>query len=581
MLYLEDFLELIEPFPQEIRERLTEMREIDLKIQNETDKLDDRLQIFFQQCKKQKADWKNENYEEIRKEYGKLLENADDKIKIANQLYDLIEKYLKKLDQEIQKFKMELEADNAGITSKLEHAAGISGAGPSNADLLAIMGDPTATGAGGNLLNSFSNCMEESDFTLCPASGSDLMMMMNNQSEPATYHQSNTAVAHNKRKHSANQLDKSQLGAAHSLSSALIGKHNDDEDSCSSWNSRIENLNTSTVNIHSRKGTLNATASFKKNLANTSSISSNLSHSSSMLHSVSLTGAAIGANKRLLSSSQQRVKRTKSEKSLHPNRARKSRIMALDEDEEDSFDATEYDQVHSTDDLNDSNDAADSELTSENDHGLNGADLSGNEENLNDDATSDDLDTHPTSVASKLKFAKHNRNPRHFKDDWSSNDDTNERYCICKDVSYGDMIACDNNRCETQWFHFTCVGLNSAPKGKWYCPNCVEIRKKQAEKKPNPLINPSTNAVLVRGTSSTGVINPSNLVNQYPPYLSTNTVSQDPSSAPAASPQPTNANERKNSGSYTPTFKFTTPSSNMASSHTSTTPGVSRSNTNP
>ena len=58
---------MIEPFPQEIRERLTEMREIDLKIQNETDKLDDRLQMFFQQCKKQKADWKTENYEEIRK----------------------------------------------------------------------------------------------------------------------------------------------------------------------------------------------------------------------------------------------------------------------------------------------------------------------------------------------------------------------------------------------------------------------------------------------------------------------------------------------------------------------------------
>lgn len=340
---------------------------------------------------------------------------------------------------------MELEADNAGITSKLEHAAGISGAGPSNADLLAIMGDPTASGAGSNLLNSFGNCMEESDFTLCPASGSDLMMMMNNQPEPATYHQGHAAGAPNKRKHSANQLDKSQLGAAHGLSSTLIGKHNEDEDSCSSWNSRIDNLNSSTGNIHSRKGTLNA-ATFKKNLVSTGSVSSNLSHTSSMLHSVSLTSAAIGANKRLLSTSQQRVKRTKSEKSLHPNRARKSRIMALDEDEEDSFDAAEYDQVHSTDDLNDSNDAADSELTSENDHGLNGAELSGNEENFNDDATSDELDPHPHGVASKLKFAKHNRNPRHFKEDWSSNDDTNERYCICKDVSYGDMIACDNNR---------------------------------------------------------------------------------------------------------------------------------------
>ena len=29
-------------------------------------------------------------------------------------------------------------------------------------------------------------------------------------------------------------------------------------------------------------------------------------------------------------------------------------------------------------------------------------------------------------------------------------------------------------KCATKWFHFTCVGINSAtaPKGKWFCSNC-------------------------------------------------------------------------------------------------------------
>ena len=76
----------------------------------------------------------------------------------------------------------------------------------------------------------------------------------------------------------------------------------------------------------------------------------------------------------------------------------------------------------------------------------------------------------------------------HFKDDWNSSEDTNERYCICKDVSYGDMIACDNSRCATQWFHFVCVGLNSAPKGKWFCPMCVDIKKKRKEKHLNAIL---------------------------------------------------------------------------------------------
>ena len=32
-------------------------------------------------------------------------------------------------------------------------------------------------------------------------------------------------------------------------------------------------------------------------------------------------------------------------------------------------------------------------------------------------------------------------------------------YCICKRVSCGEMVGCDNDDCETEWFHFGCVGL--------------------------------------------------------------------------------------------------------------------------
>ncbi|EDV26333.1 uncharacterized protein TRIADDRAFT_37327 [Trichoplax adhaerens] len=42
-------------------------------------------------------------------------------------------------------------------------------------------------------------------------------------------------------------------------------------------------------------------------------------------------------------------------------------------------------------------------------------------------------------------------------------------YCLCGQVSFGEMIGCDNDDCPIEWFHFQCVGLNSKPKGKWYC----------------------------------------------------------------------------------------------------------------
>ncbi|XP_066303997.1 inhibitor of growth protein 1-like [Branchiostoma lanceolatum] len=51
--------------------------------------------------------------------------------------------------------------------------------------------------------------------------------------------------------------------------------------------------------------------------------------------------------------------------------------------------------------------------------------------------------------------------------------DPNEpRYCLCNQVSYGEMIGCDNEECEIEWFHFDCVALHNKPKGKWYCPKC-------------------------------------------------------------------------------------------------------------
>ncbi|TRY67090.1 hypothetical protein TCAL_05152 [Tigriopus californicus] len=45
-------------------------------------------------------------------------------------------------------------------------------------------------------------------------------------------------------------------------------------------------------------------------------------------------------------------------------------------------------------------------------------------------------------------------------------------YCLCEQISYGEMIGCDNDLCPLEWFHFNCVNLSSKPKGKWFCPKC-------------------------------------------------------------------------------------------------------------
>lgn len=53
----------------------------------------------------------------------------------------------------------------------------------------------------------------------------------------------------------------------------------------------------------------------------------------------------------------------------------------------------------------------------------------------------------------------------------SDEDGDEPRYCYCNEVSYGNMIACDNDDCPREWFHLACVNLEKAPVGrtKWFC----------------------------------------------------------------------------------------------------------------
>ena len=45
-------------------------------------------------------------------------------------------------------------------------------------------------------------------------------------------------------------------------------------------------------------------------------------------------------------------------------------------------------------------------------------------------------------------------------------------YCQCPYDEVSEMIACDGDHCQIEWFHFECVGIMIPPKGKWYCPDC-------------------------------------------------------------------------------------------------------------
>lgn len=72
------------------------------------------------------------------------------------------------------------------------------------------------------------------------------------------------------------------------------------------------------------------------------------------------------------------------------------------------------------------------------------------------------------------------------KHDGPDGDDADTQlYCFCQRVSFGEMIACDNDDCRFEWFHWQCVGITSTPKDNeiWYCPDCAPRMEKRKKKK--------------------------------------------------------------------------------------------------
>ena len=45
-------------------------------------------------------------------------------------------------------------------------------------------------------------------------------------------------------------------------------------------------------------------------------------------------------------------------------------------------------------------------------------------------------------------------------------------WCYCQEAKGGDMIGCENRNCNIKWFHWSCMQITEAPKGKWICPTC-------------------------------------------------------------------------------------------------------------
>ncbi|KAM6424946.1 inhibitor of growth protein 3 isoform 2-T2 [Rhynochetos jubatus] len=382
MLYLEDYLEMIEQLPMDLRDRFTEMREMDLQVQNAMDQLEQRVNEFFMNAKKNKPEWREEQMTSIKKDYYKALEDADEKVQLANQIYDLVDRHLRKLDQELAKFKMELEADNAGITEILERRS----------------------------------------------------LELDTPSQPVNNHHAHSHTPVEKRKHNPSS-------------------HHGATDHVPEKKFKSEALLSTLTSDASKENTPGSGAG-------------------------AITMAAAQAVQ--ATAQMKEGRRTSSLKASYE--AFKNNDFQLGREFSLSRDSTGYSSSALASTLTQT-------LSSSTTDSRSGRKSKNNNKSSSQQSSSSSSSSSLSSCSSSSALAQElsqqtaviPESDSNSQVDWTY--DPNEpRYCICNQVSYGEMVGCDNQDCPIEWFHYGCVGLTEAPKGKWYCPQCTAAMKRRGSR---------------------------------------------------------------------------------------------------
>jgi len=419
MLYLEDYLEMIEHLPIELRDRFTEMREIDLGVENTVDSLQDRQKTFFAGAAAMTSSEREEQYNSIRKDYMKVVEESKEKIQIAEESYGLVDRYLRKLDQELHKFQLELEADNRGITEILEKRS-------------LELDAPASRPSSFLKENRAPKKMKTQAHHTTIAHGGGMERVVSRLGGGGSGGGLSGAVGGGGGGgggggpvYSLDQIGASSSAIAQAASQAIAATQLVPGRRSSSLKASYEAINLGVASTEFSIGRELATA------ANSA---------------LAATSTDLGQGGQGMPN--QAINRVKHKQLKLPKTATSSTI-SLSLDMVGGVGGSFLDDVGGTDPA-----------------GL-----------LADLTTPSPLPAMSPSTSLTPGQGQGGGSDQ----EW--NYDPNEpRYCICNQVSYGDMVACDNEDCPYEWFHYPCVGVTAPPKGKWYCQPCLASMRRRGRK---------------------------------------------------------------------------------------------------
>ncbi|KAI9590122.1 inhibitor of growth protein 3 isoform X1 [Glossina fuscipes] len=528
MLYLEDYLEMIEHLPQELRDRFTEMRELDLTVQNSIDSLEKKTRTFFMQCKRGELqdEAAESEFQNLRREYYKVLEDADEKVTIATQIHELVERYLRRLDSELFKFKCELEADNNGITEILEKRSlemdggcsaatallsitgmnqkenrfygGLSAAvaPPSSSTHSVLIGgagmglggismpatptgatkdnryrtpkpekrrDSTSTllGAGAEKRANLGNSLTQSNppvavvRPITPGMSAVLNSTTGGVGAPTavTYNlqqisgSASTAIAAAASQAIVATQQMQQGRRTASLKASYEAIHGAGGGPTEFWINRdlATAATSSSVSQHTLNGSTNTEKTKKKKL------NSNITHG---VGTTSVPNASTGLNLGSSSSS-------------------------ISMDSLDMLSGSTGTNLNVPPLMSNGGHITASSTTNLS----NGSSRSGVTSNTSSGSSAGTGISTALTPGSNITLNESGMVVEQTPEGEWSYDPNEPRYCTCNQVSYGDMVACDNDACPYEWFHYPCVGITQPPKGKWYCPKCTASMRRRGNRK--------------------------------------------------------------------------------------------------
>ncbi|CAH8448357.1 unnamed protein product [Schistosoma guineensis] len=499
MLYFEDFMEAIENMPSELNESLTNVRQLDLQAQNILDSLSETIQTFFENCRfgRLLEYEKSTQILNITREYERALVHCKDKREIVENIYNTYRKLVRKLDIELEKFRIELEADNSGITEQIEKRV-------QNALGKAITTNSKAERRRQRLRfqqsshckNNFSVRRRLVGPAFRAALKSACMRPMQSGGVPSL---ENTKFSLNGDQTSFNNSSLISNSGCHVQDTGSYRKNPvhadglsplrsidensiclDHQSSDSSYDRTFETINPQTGGVTKFE---EDTASVHNAGAGFSTI---LKNNSSLLPDMSLDAKThTGMHDRIIKST------NSSSGHLFYDTA------------EPNF--TDRDKLNLTPKAGSIENQVTDNISSPGWPGLTQSFSSVREKRryprrfdrigLACDLAVDEfgkLDDSPNSSVNATlghgfddQTYEFSGNPKpEDTTDPPDDDEDYKRYCICRDVSYGDMIACDAPDCPFEWFHYACVNLTVAPKGRWFCPTCAKsLHNKKSIKK--------------------------------------------------------------------------------------------------